>query len=64
MAGNSFGALKGKTGFGKSGYKPGGMITKMNSMKGGSASGVGRLEKAKMTKGKKGGKIKSIKSII
>lgn len=58
------GYIKGKMGF-KGSTKPGEMISRMNQMKAGSASGVGRIEKAKMTKGKKGGKIKaSIKKII
>lgn len=30
MAGNKLGTFKGKTGFGKKGYKPGAMITKLN----------------------------------
>lgn len=30
MAGSKLGIFKGKTGFGKKGYKPGAMITKMN----------------------------------
>lgn len=33
MSGNKIGAYKAKTGFGKSGYKPGGMISKMNKNK-------------------------------
>ncbi len=48
MSGNKLGSIKAKTGFGKKGYKPGSMIKKMNKSKaGGSASGVGRLQKAK-----------------
>ncbi len=48
MSGNKLGAVKGKTGFGKKGYKPGSMISKMNASKmtAGSASGVGRMQKA------------------
>ncbi len=30
MSGNSFGYIKGKTGFGSKDYKPGSMISKMN----------------------------------
>ncbi len=49
MAGNKLGSVKAQTGFGKKGYKPGAMISKMNKVKmtAGSASGVGRLQKAK-----------------
>lgn len=42
--------MKGKT-------KPGEMISRMNQMKAGAASGVGRIQKAKMVK-------KNIKKII
>ncbi len=31
MSGNSIGYIKGKTGFGEKGYKPGSMIAKMNT---------------------------------
>jgi len=63
MSGSQMGYIKGKMGL-RGSTKPGDMITRMNSMKAGAASGVGRLQKANMTKGKKSGKIKSIKSII
>lgn len=48
MSGNKIGATKAKTGFGKKGYKPGSMISKMNASKmtAGSASGAGRMQKA------------------
>lgn len=56
MAGNFMGPIKKKLGMrGKT--KPGEMISRMNQMKAGSASGVGRLQKAKMVK-------KTIKKII
>ncbi len=58
MSGNKLGAIKTKTGFGKKGYKPGAMITKMNASKmtAGSASGVGRMQKTSLSS-----KIKGIK---
>ncbi len=51
--GTKVGMYKAKTGFGKKGYKPGAMISKMNATKkmtAGAASGVGRLQKAKLIK--------------
>lgn len=56
MAGNFIGSMKKKMGL-KGKTKPGDMISAMNKMKGGSASGVGRLQKSKMIK-------KAIKKII
>jgi len=52
MSGNKLGYIKAKTGFGKKTYMPGAMISKMNASKmtAGSASGVGRIEKAKAIK--------------
>lgn len=49
MSGNKMGSLKRKLGL-KGATKPGEMISRMNSMKAGAASGVGRLEKAEKYK--------------
>ena len=51
MSGNKLGSTKAKTGFGKKGYKPGAMISKMNASKmtAGAGSGAGRIQKAKKT---------------
>lgn len=53
--GTKIGAYKAKTGFGKKGYKPGAMISKMNKtnkvkMTAGAATGAGRMQKAGMVK--------------
>lgn len=59
--GTKTGSLKKKLGL-KGKTKPGEMIAKMNAMKAGSASGVGRLQKAKAVK--KVADKKIIKKII
>ncbi len=52
MAGNKIGTYKAKTGFGKKGYTPGTMISRMNKsnskLMASAANGVGRMQKAKM----------------
>lgn len=59
MSGNKKDAIMKKLGL-KGKTKPGDMISKMNSMKAGAASGVGRIEKADM-KMKKHKKMKKYK---
>lgn len=59
MAGTSIGSLKGKMGL-KGKLAPGAMITRMNQMKAGAASGAGRLEKAVKTKPQGKGIVKAL----
>jgi hypothetical protein len=61
MSGTQIGSLKAKLGL-KGQTKPGQMISKMNQMKYGAGSGMGRLEKA--SKVIKAGIKKTIKKII
>jgi hypothetical protein len=59
MAGNPIGNLKGKTGFGNKGYKPGSMIAAVNKKKGIKTTGKFKGKSNKLGQGGRAAQLKA-----